>query len=53
MIMNNLIVQLLVQILPSHQDADDPEQAGEQEVEGAEQEVEPPDRRHSTIVTSS
>ena len=44
--MNNLIVQLSVEIFPSDQDGDDPEERGEQQVECAEEEIEPPDWRH-------
>ena len=48
--MDNLKVQLSVEVLPSHQDRDDPEEGGEEEVEGAEENVEPPDWRHTAIV---
>ena len=48
--MNNLRVELIEKFLPRHEDGDDPQEAGEQEVEGAEQEVKPPDRWHPPIV---
>ena len=52
-VVNNLIVQLSVEILPSDQDGDDPEERGEQQVECAEEEIEPPDWRHPSVVLSA
>ena len=43
-VMHNLRVKLIHELLSRHEDGDDPQETGEQEVKGAEQQVKPPDR---------
>ena len=48
--MLNLVLQLGVEILAGDEDGDDPEQEDEENVEGAEEKIEPTDGRHPAVV---
>ena len=50
---SNLLVQFSVEVPASDEDGDDPEEAGEEDVEGDEEKEEPPDWRHLATMLSS